>query len=82
MKEKVIERECLVCGKRLKIRLKDNGEYRGGHYFGILKIPTGDGEHKKIKRTKIGDMEVDVVEWTGEHQKIEYWECDDCYQEE
>ncbi|MBN1539754.1 MAG: hypothetical protein JW939_06380 [Candidatus Thermoplasmatota archaeon] len=81
-KVKEIERKCIVCGKRLKIGLLKDGSYTGGYYFGRITIPVGEGEHRKVGRSKIVDMEVDVVEWTGEHLETEYWECDECFHEE
>jgi len=77
-----IERECIVCGRHLRISLENNGEYSGGHYFGKISIAVGEGEYRKVERSKLLDMEVDVVEWTGEEREEEYWECDDCFYEE
>jgi len=77
-----IERKCIVCGKQMKIRLMDNGEYSGAHYFGKIEIPIGEGMYRKIGRSKLLNMAVDVVEWTGEFREEEYWECEKCFQEE
>jgi len=77
-----IDRKCVVCGRSLKITLKDNGEYSGGHYFGKIEIPIGEGENKKVGTSNLLGMEVDVVEWTGDYREEEYWECDDCFHEE
>lgn len=77
-----IERKCIVCGKVLNISLMENGEYLGGHYFGKIRIPTGEGEYVKVGRSKILDFEIDVGEWTGEYREEEYWECDYCFHEE
>lgn len=82
MNDEIIEGRCLVCGKKLRIELKGNGEYKGGHYFGILKIPVGEGEHEIIGKSKISDMEFDIVEWTGDYREEEYWECESCFNEE
>ena len=80
--ERVIIRKCIVCGKRLRITVEPNGHYSGGYYFGVVEFPIGKGEHKKIGTTKIFDKKIEVVEWTGRHEKIEYWECDACFNEE
>ncbi|MGA1820094.1 MAG: hypothetical protein ACMUHU_03695 [Thermoplasmatota archaeon] len=77
-----IERKCIVCGKKLSIQLKDNGEYSGGHYFGKIEIPVGPGEYRKVGRSKLLDMDFGVVEWTGEYLEEEYWECDACFHDE
>ncbi|MBN2517436.1 MAG: hypothetical protein JXB14_01185 [Candidatus Altiarchaeota archaeon] len=78
----VIWRSCCVCGKRLRIKLYPDRSYRGGEFFGRHKIPIeGTGEYKKIDTFKIGDLEGDVVEWTGKEKEFEYWECPDCYSE-
>ena len=46
------------------------------HYFGEFTVPDedSDGEYERT-----GEWEGhDVVEWTGEEDSYEYWECDDC----
>ena len=73
-----ISRNCTVCGKELSIRLFDDGSYSGGHFFGKVRFPVGEGENKKVGTSDILGEEVDVVEWTGDHEEIEYWECDYC----
>ena len=40
MRYKEITRYCAVCGRRIKVKVYENGKYIGGHYFG--KIPVGD----------------------------------------
>jgi hypothetical protein len=83
MSKDTITRKCVVCGKNFEITLLENSKYEGGHYFGKIEIPIGEGEHKVIGQSDIlgKDKKVDVVEWTGESKEIEYWECDDCYYE-
>jgi len=41
----------------------------------------GEGqEDSEGEYEKTGEWEGhDVVEWTGEEESYEYWECDDCY---
>jgi hypothetical protein len=34
-----------------------------------------DGEYEKTGEWKGHD----VVEWTGDEETFEYWECDDCF---
>jgi hypothetical protein len=71
-----------MCGKRLRIKLYPDRSYRGGEFFGRHKIPMeGTGDYKKIDTFKIGDLEGDVVKWTGKEREVEHWECPDCYEE-
>ncbi len=67
--------------RNLKIFVDENGKYTGGHYFGKVKFPVGEGENRSLGKTNILDFEMEVVEWTGDHEEVEYWECDDCYNE-
>ncbi len=34
--KKDLNRVCIVCSKKLKIKVKANGSYTGGHYFGTV----------------------------------------------
>ena len=77
-----IWRTCILCGKRIAITVYKDKHYRGGEFFGKHKIPIeGTGEYKKIDTFKIGNLEGDVVKWTGKEREFEYWECPDCYAE-
>ena len=78
----IISRKCTVCGKELEIKLYENGQYSGAHYFGIMELPVGEGENKKVGTMDLNGLKADVVQWTGDHEEIEYWECDDCYHED
>ena len=31
-----MRRNCVICGKELKISVKNNKSYSGGHYFGVI----------------------------------------------
>ncbi len=76
-----IRRRCLICGKWMRIRLTKSGRYDKGHFFSKLELPIkGTGEHVKVDTIKIRETEHDVVKWTGKVKKIEYWECDTCYE--
>jgi len=84
MKEKefrIIDKSCIVCGRKLKIKLYEDGSYRNGQYFGVLKVPVGRGKDRKIGAARLGNMKCDVFEWTGRKMKAEYWECDECFDE-
>jgi len=67
---KKLNRKCIVCGKRLKIIIKDEkGNYEGGHYFGVLEL------HPKYKNTgkyvKIGNMKAGIIKGIGKIPKNE-----------
>ena len=77
---RVIERKCLVCDKKLKIVVGENGKYSGGYYFGEVGFPIeGTGELKKTGKKFMGG---NVVKWTGKEDNVEYWECDKCFNED
>ncbi len=74
-------RKCLICGKRIRIKVDKKGKYDKGHYFGDLKLPIdGTGRWKKVGRAKLGRHSYDVVDWTGKKKEIEYWECNECFE--
>ena len=79
---KKLNRKCLVCGKKVRIRVYKDGHYTGAHYFNKLKIPIkGTGKYKKIGTNKLLGKKVNVVRWNGKEKEIEYWECNSCYAE-
>ena len=73
-----IIRNCSVCGRELRITVYEDGRYDGGHYFG--KIPVPKGAVVSEWKEKIGELEITVVEHES-YEKVEYWECDECYSE-
>ena len=77
---RIIKRDCVVCGKKLTIKVEDSGKYSGGYYFGEVDAPIeGTGEWKQIKE-KFERM--GIVEWTGKNKKVECWECEKCFNED
>ena len=76
-----ITRKCLVCGKKILVRVCRDGYCRNGQYFGTIEVPIGKGEYKKIRTTKIAGQKIDVAEWTGKKKEVEYWECNACFEE-
>ena len=77
---KTIERKCVVCGRKIIIRLKERGKYTGGHFFGKISIPIdGTGKYKTAGSMMLAGEKVKVVKWTGKEKKIEYWECGKCF---
>lgn len=77
----VIKRNCLVCGKEIKIRLNKDRTYSGGDYFGKIKLPIGKGKYIKIDKLNLFNNKADVVRWNGKEKEIEYWECNKCSKE-
>ena len=82
MKEKIIKRECLVCGKKLSIKVKENRTYKGGYYFGKIKFSVGKGKYKKVGKSKVLGKMSNIVKWTGKQKEVEYWECKKCFKED
>lgn len=80
MANRKIYRRCLACGKRLCITVYPDKKYSNGHFFGSYDSPIkGTGKHVKISHSKV--LNADVVKWTGKTEKVEYWECNACYNE-
>ncbi len=80
-----IVKQCIVCGKSIKINVDEKGNYDAGHYFGVVEFPIGKGKYKNICTSsilKIGRTLVQVAEWIGNKEKVEYWECNKCYTED
>ncbi|MFH0970437.1 MAG: hypothetical protein V1776_03175 [Candidatus Diapherotrites archaeon] len=77
-----IRRKCLICGKWMWVRLTKSGHYDKGHFFSKLKFPIeGTGEHVKVGTFRMGGKSHNVVRWTGKVRKVEYWECNKCFDE-
>jgi len=67
----VLERECMSCGRKLRIEVYDDGTYSGGHYFATLKIPKESLTNPSSSPNYRGEKGGAVL--------IEYWECDECF---
>lgn len=81
-KLRTLKRTCVVCGKKFSFKIDNKGHYDNGHYFTDLKIPIeGTGKWKKVGTTKILGKKHDVVDWTGKEETVEYWECNECFEE-
>lgn len=79
---KKLTRFCIVCGKKIIIKVDEKGKYDNGHFFGEVELPIEDtGKWKKVGKIKISENEYDVVDWTGKKKSIEYWECNECFEE-
>ena len=80
--KKIIYRNCLVCGKKIRIIVYRDGHYTNSRYFSKLKIPLkGTGKYKKVGTSELLGKKVDVIKWTGKEKEVEYWECSNCYEE-
>lgn len=79
-KDRIIQRDCTVCGEPLQITVNVDGTYEGGHYFGEMTVPDEDSEGTFQKTGEFEDH--DVVSWTGDETSFEYWECDECFSSE
>ena len=77
-----IIRNCIVCSKELRIIVHEDSTYEGGYFFGRMKYPVGNGEHRKIGTTDMFGKKADVVKWTGDDGELEYWECENCSKED
>lgn len=64
-----INRQCLVCGRRIQVTIYEDDSYRGGEYFG--RMP----EFAMQKRP--GGYDPLVAEEIWRHSD-EYWECPSC----
>lgn len=72
-------RNCSVCGKKLKIRLYNDGHYKGGNYFG--KIRPALKWAKKVHYSTIAGRRLRVRKVLKYGPGTEYWECEKCYNE-
>lgn len=80
--EKKNKAKCLICGKSFSTTIYKGGKYSNGHYFCTLKIPVeGTGEYKKRGTTRIARKKFGVVKWAGEKREVDYWECNECFEE-
>ncbi len=71
-------RNCSVCGKRLIIRLYDDGHYKGGEYFGRFRIPLKIAK-KPSNFITMERKKYPVVRILKYGTEVEYWECPKCY---
>ena len=76
-----MKRKCTVCGKPIRIKVYPDKHYFPHHYYNKMKLPIGKGEWKKVGTSKLFGKKVNLVDWTGKEKEIEYWECNDCYEE-
>lgn len=76
-----MKRNCSVCGAELDIRVAKDRSYRGGHYYGGVKVPVEGAKEVELYETEIEGLgKVTVVEH-DKYDKFKYWECDKCFHE-
>jgi hypothetical protein len=90
VKEKVLYKKCVECGKDMVITLKDDKTYEGGNYYGTIKKGIGDyavyeltkqGKFKrciplhKLLFRKLIDLKKLLLH---QYEEIEIWVCDEC----
>lgn len=78
MTDELLERQCASCGKAILIEVEEDGSYEGGHYWGAMKIPTDEAE---VVERETNDKGQEVVRWS-EYKEVEYWQCEDCHDEQ
>jgi len=81
---KRLNKTCAVCGRKMKVILYKERNYRGGHYFGKIPLFTKKEFKKALKagthKVRIGDLEIEVLNRNPKlHKYEEYWECPKCY---
>ena len=81
---KQLDKACACCGRKIKVILYKDRNYRGGHYFGKVPLYTKKELDKALKagtrKVKIGDTVFDVLKKDPKPYKYqEYWECPKCY---
>lgn len=74
--KRTIERDCMECGETIEITVHEDGTYDGGEYFGEFALAKAGAEGEYEKTGEIDGF--DVVEWTGQKESYEYWECNEC----
>lgn len=79
-----LNKECSICGRRIKLIRYENHSYRGGHYFGKVELCTKKEEARARKfgttMRIIDGMEIHVARKDPKpYSFYEYWECPKCY---
>lgn len=81
---KRLNKTCSICGRKIKVILYKDRNYRGGHYFGKMPLYTKKELRKALKigtrKEKIGEFEIEVLKKDPKSYGYqEYWECPKCY---
>ena len=82
--KKRIVRQCVVCGKDVKVIVYTDGKCRGGHYFGKIPLHTKKAWKEAIQvgtyKSKLMGRLINVMNKDPKPYKYaEYWECPKCY---
>jgi hypothetical protein len=82
--KKRVNKNCAVCGNKIKVIIYTDKSYRGGHYFGKIPLHTKKALLEALKagfrETKIGGQVFQVMKKDPRPYKfVGYWECPKCY---
>jgi len=82
--KKRLQKDCVVCGKQMRVISYIDRSYRGGHYFGKHPLFTDEalaeahkaGTHEEV----MGGRVIHVMNKNPiPYDYAEYWECPKCY---
>ncbi|MDO8471080.1 MAG: hypothetical protein Q7S49_00515 [bacterium] len=79
-----IVRQCVVCGKDIKVIIYVGGKCRNGHYFGKIPLYTKKA-WKEALRAGTYEVKMDGMVWKvmnkdpKPYKHAEYWECAKCF---
>jgi len=81
---KRLDKTCACCGRKIRVILYEDKNYRGGHYFGKTPLHTKRELNKALKfgtkKERIGGLEIEILKRDPKPYKYEeYWECPKCY---
>ncbi len=82
--KKRLQKECVICGKAIKVIIYSKSDYRGGHFFGKIPLTTKKADLAAIKAgfrlVKFGGGFLRVLKKDPKpYGHFEYWECPRCY---
>jgi len=73
-----LKKDCVCCGKDIKVIVYSKDDYRGGHYFGKTPFYRKNAKYKVVG--KFHGTNWDVVDCLEKPLRYdEYWECPKCY---
>lgn len=75
-KKEIHEKNCVDCGDTIEVEVSEDGGYVGGHYFGEMEFPTGEGEHRELDHgigiKADGSMECEVKKENADNYE-DFW---------
>lgn len=77
-------KDCVLCGKKIKVINYADKTYGGGYYFGKVPLISKKEMNRALKmgtrKSKIGIFKMDVLKKDPKpYSYAEYWECPKCY---